>query len=196
VLVRYRSSQGYSLTPIWVLLAVNFLFFIASLVRQGLVLDLFGLMPFTFLNEPWTIVTNMFVHGGWTHIIFNMLALFFLGSYLLRLIGESKFLIVYFVGGILGNVFFIWLGNPFAIAVGASGAIFALGGALAAMRPRMKVIIFPIPVPLDLWIAIIILMGISFIPYRVAWQAHLGGLVFGLIAGYYFRRRERRIFWR
>jgi membrane associated rhomboid family serine protease len=194
--VRYRSSQGYSLTPIWVLLAVNFLFFIASLAREGLVLDLFGLMPFTFLNEPWTIVTNMFVHGGWTHIIFNMLALFFLGSYLLRLIGETKFLIVYFVGGILGNVFFIWLGNPFAIAVGASGAIFALGGALAAMRPRMKVIIFPIFIPLDLWIAIIILMGISFIPYRVAWQAHLGGLVFGLIAGYYFRRRERRIFWR
>jgi membrane associated rhomboid family serine protease len=194
--VRYRSSQGYSLTAIWVLLAVNFLFFIASLAREGLVLDLFGLMPFTFLNEPWTIVTNMFVHGGWTHIIFNMLALFFLGSYLLRLIGETKFLIVYFVGGILGNVFFIWLGNPFAIAVGASGAIFALGGALAAMRPRMKVIIFPIFIPLDLWIAIIILMGISFIPYRVAWQAHLGGLVFGLIAGYYFRRRERRIFWR
>jgi len=194
--VRYRSSQGYSLTPIWVLLAVNFLFFIASLAREGLVLDLFGLMPFTFLNEPWTIVTNMFVHGGWTHIIFNMLALFFLGSYLLRLIGESKFLIVYFVGGILGNVFFIWLGNPFAIAVGASGAIFALGGALAAMRPRMKVIIFPIPIPLDLWIAIIILMGISFIPYRVAWQAHLGGLLLGLIAGYFFRRRERRAFWR
>ena len=177
-------------------MALNFLFFIASLAREGLILDLFGLMPFTFLNEPWTIVTNMFVHGGWTHIIFNMLALFFLGSYLLRLIGESKFLIVYFVGGILGNVFFIWLGNPFAIAVGASGAIFALGGALAAMRPRMKVIIFPIPIPLDLWIAIIILMGISFIPYRVAWQAHLGGLVFGLIAGYYFRRRERRAFWR
>ena len=194
--MRYRSSQDYSLAPIWVLLAVNFLFFIASLAREGLILDLFGLMPFTFLNEPWTIVTNMFVHGGWTHIIFNMLALFFLGSYLLRLIGESKFLIVYFVGGILGNVFFIWLGNPFAIAVGASGAIFALGGALAAMRPRMKVIIFPIPIPLDLWIAIIILMGISFIPYRVAWQAHLGGLVFGLIAGYYFRRRERRAFWR
>jgi len=123
-----------------------------------------------------------------------MLTLFFFGSYLLRLVGEGRFLIVYFLGGIVGNVMFIVLGYSFATAIGASGAIFALGGALAIMRPKLKVIIFPIPIPMDLWIAVIGgFLVVSFLP-SIAWQAHLGGMVLGLLAGYFFRRRERRIF--
>ena len=81
-----------------------------------------------------------------------------------------------------------------SIAVGASGAVFAVGGALAVMRPKLKVFIFPIPLPLNLWIAVIGgLVILSFLPY-VAWQAHLGGLIVGLIAGYIFRRKERYLF--
>jgi len=194
--VRYRSYQGDTLTPIWVLLAVNFLVFIATLINRNLVISLLGLQPASFPNEPWTIITNIFVHASFWHIFANMMTLFFFGSYLLRLVGETKFLIVYFVGGILGNVMFILLGPPFVTAVGASRAVFALGGALAVMRPKLKVIIFPIPIPLDLWIAVIGgFLVISFLPY-IAWQAHLGGLVLGLIAGYFFRKRERGVFWR
>ncbi len=193
--MRYRSYRGDTLTPIWVLLAVNFLVFVATLINRNLVISLLGLQPASFSNEPWTIISNIFVHAGFFHIFANMMTLFFFGSYLLRLVGESKFLIVYFVGGILGNVMFILLGPPFAIAVGASGAVFALGGTLAVMRPKLKVIIFPIPVPLDLWIAVIGgFLVISFLPY-IAWQAHLGGLVAGLVAGYFFRKRELGVFW-
>jgi len=194
--VRYRSYQGDTLTPIWVLLAVNFLVFIATLINRNLVISLLGLQPASFPNEPWTIITNIFVHASFWHIFANMMTLFFFGSYLLRLVGETKFLLAYFVGGIIGNVMFILLGPPFAIAVGASGAVFALGGALTVMRPKLKVIIFPIPIPLDLWIAVIGgFLVISFLPY-IAWQAHLGGLVAGLVAGYFFRKRERGVFWR
>jgi len=89
---------------------------------------------------------------------------------------------------------FIFLAPPYSIVIGASGAVFALGGALAVMRPKLKVFVFPIPVPLPLWLAVI---GggliISFFP-GIAWQAHLGGLVFGMIAGYFFKKRERRFF--
>ncbi len=100
----------------------------------------------------------------------------------------SKFLIVYFGGGILGNILFVLLAPSFHIAVGASGAIFALGGALSVMRPKLRVFIFPIPVPIPLWVAVIGgFLIISLFPH-VAWQAHLGGLVFGLIAGYSLRR--------
>lgn len=194
--MRYRSYQGDTLTPIWVLLAVNFLVFIATLINRNLVISLLGLQPASFPNEPWTIITNIFVHASFWHIFANMMTLFFFGSYLLRLVGETKFLLAYFVGGIIGNVMFILLGPPFAIAVGASGAVFALGGALTVMRPKLKVIIFPIPIPLDLWIAVIGgFLVISFLPY-IAWQAHLGGLVAGLVAGYFFRKRERGVFWR
>jgi len=193
VRVTYRGSQDVSLTPIWVLLALNFLFFIATLINRNLVISLLGLQPASFLDEPWTIVTCIFVHGSFWHIFANMLTLFFFGSYLLRLVGESRFLIVYFLGGIAGSIIFIFLGPSFATAIGASGAVFALGGALAVMRPKLKVIIFPIPIPMDLWIAVIGgFLIVSFLPH-IAWQAHLGGLALGLIAGYLFRRGEYRV---
>jgi membrane associated rhomboid family serine protease len=133
-------------------------------------------------------VTNMFVHGSLGHLAVNMFTLYFLGTFFYRLVGENKFILVYFGGGILGNIFFILLGPPFSIAVGASGAIFALGGALAVMTPKLKVFVFPIPVPLPLWVAVIGgFLVISFFP-GIAWQAHLGGLVFGLAAGYLLRK--------
>jgi len=186
----YKSYRSFKFTPIWILIAANFLIFIAAAIAPKLIL-LLGLQPVGLLARPWTIVTNLFVHSGLWHIIANMLTLYFFGSYLSRLIGRSKFLIVYFGGGILGNILFVLLAPPFSIAVGASGAIFALGGALAIMRPRLRVFIFPIPVAIPLWVAVIGgFLIISLFPH-VAWQAHLGGLVFGLIAGYFLKKRQR-----
>lgn len=192
-IMRYRSYQGFKLTPVLVIIAVNFLLFMATVIAPGLIF-LLGLQPARLLFQPWTIVTNLFIHAGFWHIIANMLTLYFFGSYLSRLVGKSKFLTVYFGGGILGNILFILLGPSFSIAVGASGAVFALGGALAVMRPQLRVFIFPIPVPLPLWVAVIGgFIVLSFIPY-VAWQAHLGGMVFGLVAGLFLRKRERYSF--
>ena len=193
--MRSRWSPGVSLTPIWVLLAINFIFFIASMAMPEAVYRL-GLNPASLLDQPWTIISNIFIHASFWHIFGNMITLYFFGSYLLQLVGENKFLLVYFLGGLLGNVLFIILGPSYAVAVGASGAVFALGGALAVMRPKLKVFIFPIPVPLDLWMAVIGgFLVLSFMP-QVAWEAHLGGLVTGLVAGYYFRKRERHTFYR
>ena len=205
--VRYRSYPRFKLTPIWVLIAVNFLLFIVTIVWgkdiiiiQGIPVLVYkahyylGLMPAAFWERLWTIVTNLFIHDGHWHIIANMLTLYFFGTYFMRLVGEIRFLTVYFGGGILGNILFILLGPPFSIAVGASGAVFALGGALAIMRPNLRVFIIPIPVPLPLWIAVIGgFVILSFFP-KIAWQAHLGGLLLGLIAGYFFKKRESRYF--
>ena len=164
--------------------------FVATSVSPTLVFRL-GLVPAVFLSQPWTIVTSMFVHSGLWHLIANMLTLYFFGSSFSRLVGDVRFLVVYFSGGILGNVLYILLGEPLSVAIGASGAIFALGGALAVMTPKLRVIIFPIPAPLPLWIAVIGgFVILSFLPF-VAWQAHLGGLVAGLIAGYFFKKKAR-----
>ncbi len=191
--MRYRSYQGFRLSPILVLIIVNFLLFITIAIFPRLIL-LFGLQPAGFLNQPWTIVTSMFIHAGLWHIIANMLTLYFFGTYLSRLVGDNKLLIVYFGGGILGSILFILLGPPFSIAIGASGAVFALGGALAVMVPKLRVFVFPIPVPIPLWAAVIGgFIILSFLPF-IAWQAHLGGLIVGLTAGYFFRKRERRFF--
>lgn len=187
------------MTPIWILLAVNFLFYVAYMIQDDLILRTFGFQPNQFLNEPWTIVTNMFVHAGIWHILFNMLMLYFFGSYLLGLLGEVKFLIVYFAGGLLGNILFFLLAPEYAIAVGASGALFAVMGAMAVMRPRLKVLIWFL-VPVDLWVLVVVI-GALIIPTQIvgssniAWQAHVGGLVLGLAAGLYFRKKERGRFW-
>ena len=190
---RYKSHQSFSLNPIWVIIAVNFLLFIATIINRDIIYYL-GLIPIEFTRHPWTIVTSMFVHAGFWHIFANMLTLFFFGTYLSRLVGNNKFLIVYFGGGILGSILYILLAPPLSVAVGASGAIFALAGALVVMRHRLRVFVFPIPIPIPLWVAVIGgFVILSFLPF-VAWQAHLGGLIFGLIAGYFFRRREQYLF--
>ncbi len=189
--MRYRNYSGFHVNSVWIIIAVNIAIYLATLAAPVLRVFL-GLQPASFLSSPWTIVTNMFVHGNFWHIIFNMLSLYFLGTYLLRLVGEGKFLLTYFGGGILGNILFIFLWPPPLPGIGASGAVYSLGGALMMMRPTLKVYLFPIPVPIPLWVAIIVsFLIISFLP-GVAWQAHLGGLVFGLVAGYFFRRKERR----
>ena len=189
----YRRYRKVNLTPIWVLLVVNLIVLIATFINRDLIF-LFGLQPISFLGKPWTIVTSLFVHGGIGHLIANMITLFFFGRLVCILVGERNFLITYFLGGILGNIFYIILGSPFSIAVGASGAVFAVGGVLAMMRPKLKVFIFPIPAPLPLWIAVIGGFLILTLLPQIAWQAHLGGLVYGLAAGYFFRRKERRFF--
>ena len=187
------AYRRFKLNAVWLLIAINLLLFIATVINRDLIL-LLGLQPASLSVRPWTLVTNLFIHGGIWHILANMLTFYFFGSYLSRLIGERNFLIIYFAGGILGNILYILLASPFSIAIGASGAVFALGGVLTVMRPRLRVFIFPIPVPLPLWVAVIgVFLVLSFFP-NVAWQAHLGGLVLGLVAGYFFRRRQRYYF--
>jgi len=207
--VTYRGDRGFSLGPIGFLIVTNLILYIATSIRADLFIDLFGLTRNTFTSYPWTIVTSMFLHtpfpGIW-HILANMLTLYFFGSYLIRLVGERNFFIVYFLGGILGSVFFLLMSPPlyfniiaseyvYPTAIGASGAVFAVAGALTLLAPRQRVFIIPIPVPIPLWVAVIGgFLILSFMPL-VAWQAHLGGLVFGLVMGYFFRRRLRRFRW-
>jgi membrane associated rhomboid family serine protease len=185
-----RTYRAFSLNAVWFLIAVNFLVFIFTLVRPEAIYFL-GLTPAYFLQQPWTIITNLFVHASIGHLVVNMISLYFLGSFVLRLVGEKRFLVVYFLGGIVGNLFYLFLGPRNIVGVGASGAIFALGGALAIMAPRLPVFMFFIPIAVPLWVAIIVFLLISFFP-GIAWQAHLGGLLLGLGAGYYFKRGRTR----
>jgi len=185
------------MTPIFALIAVNVLIFIITSIASGSVFGLsysvinkIGIDAATFSSQPWTIFTAMFAHDGLEHIFFNMVALYFFGMYALALVGETRFFLVYFIGGLVGNALFMLL-NHNGVAVGASGALFALDGLLVVLIPRAKVIIFPIPIPMDLWVACLLsFVVLSFLP-NVAWEAHLGGLLTGLAAGYFFKWQAR-----
>jgi len=123
-----------------------------------------------------------------------MFTLYFFGTSVLQKLGARRFWLVYLVGGIMGSLFFVALapltGNQYVSAIGASGAVFALGGVLAVLQPQMRVIIFPIPAPIPLWVAI--LGGFFLLSFigGIAWQAHLGGLLWGVVVGFLYKQRR------
>jgi membrane associated rhomboid family serine protease len=86
--------------------------------------------------EVWRFFTSIFLHGGFAHLLYNVFALALFGSMLERFIGSRRFLIVFFVTGILANVVSF---NFYDSSLGASGAIFGVIGALIAIRPLMFV---------------------------------------------------------
>jgi len=192
----YRPFHRQGINPIWIIIGVNVAIFLATLLNKGLIYERFGLIPAQITETPWTIFTYMFIHAGWYHILFNMITLYFFGTFAMSLVGETAFLLTYFIGGIVGGLFYLmfsyFLGGAFTVLVGASGAVYALGGLLMVMRPKTRVITFPIPIPMPLWVAILLgFVLVSFNP-GVAWEAHLGGIIYGALVGLYFRRREYR----
>jgi membrane associated rhomboid family serine protease len=197
---RYRGYQNFGGRAVWILILANVAVFLATTFTGNsiAIFNAYGISRDSLIHQPWTIFTALFLHANITHILFNMLWLYWFGTALVMLIGEVKFLVVYFIGGLIGNALFVLI-EPFGLAIGASGAVMALGGALAIMRPKMKIMLFPIPVPIDLWVYVLI--GAVFLSIiipalspgsGIGWQAHLGGLATGVLFGWYFRRWERR----
>jgi len=163
--------------------------FIFQLVIPGFT-DAFLLNQSSF-QQPWRFVTAIFLHGGAAHLLYNLFALLLFGFILERLIGGRRFLMVFFVSGILANVFSVFF---YPSALGASGAIFGIIGALTLLRPLMTVWAFSLPMPLFLasmlWVVGDVL-GVFF-PQGTANLAHLAGLAVGLLSGVFLR--ERRIY--
>jgi len=197
-----RTYRAVNLNVLWFLIALNVVIFAMEIaigpypiVQNGQVVNkvvlFLGLARVVLPQQPWTIISSMFVHGSPWHILFNMISLYFLGSFFIRAAGERSFLAVLFLGGLAGNALYILLAPPNVIGIGASGAVFAIGGALAVIVPRVPVFILFIPIPMPLWVAILIFFLLSFFFSGIAWQAHLGGLLAGLIAGFVLRRRRR-----
>ncbi|ODS42445.1 MAG: hypothetical protein MSIBF_03750 [Candidatus Altiarchaeales archaeon IMC4] len=165
------------------LIIANFVMFILTLTSPEWFFQNFAMSPGSFMGEPWTLITSIFMHADVSHILFNMIALFFLGAYLEGLVGENRFLKIYFVGGIAGSVLFLLIANRNEVVVGASGAIFAVAATMAILRPNIKMFVFPIPFPIPLYIAVFGVMVILSFQPGTAWQGHIGGLLAGVYFG-------------
>lgn len=153
-------------------------------------INLFGLSRYALLvqHNIWTIVTYMFLHGDFGHLLFNMIALFFLGPELERRIGGKLFLIVYFVSGILSGVgHILFISNPMIPVIGASGAIFGVLACLAIIAPRMTIYIYFFPIKMIHALLFFIVINLIMLPLGtvggVAYFAHLIGLIVGSIFG-------------
>ena len=189
---RFNTPGGFGLSPIWVLIIINFLIFLVTAFSDTAFSNL-AMVPALIGERPWTFVTCMFVHAGFIHILFNMIFLFFFGRTLVMFLGNNRFLLVYFLGGLAGNLVFLLLNLSSGVQlVGASAAIYGVAGALVVMAPNMRVALWGI-IPMPLWVFVIVFLGILSLPgiadASIAWQAHFGGLAAGLIAGFYFRKK-------
>jgi len=192
-----------------ILIGVNVAFFILFLILIGIYGDKaifnLALIPAEILvgEKLWTLLTSMFLHspGFLMHIVFNMITLMFLGNFVEKLIGKKRFLRLYFGGGLVAGLFFVISailvpGNLNIPALGASGAIFALGGLLAVLTPRLPVLVFFV-IPLPMWAAMSFLMfGMWGLSASAGWpianSAHLGGLLVGVGYGFYLKRKFPR----
>ena len=189
------GSEWFVQNPVLVIIVLNIVMYMATTISGSLAFNL-SLAPALFLERPWTIITNMFVHAGFWHIFGNMLTLFFFGRVLFQIVGIKRFLAVYFIGGIAGNAAFILMNmSSFSYAFGASAAVYAIAGALVVLMPNLRVNMWFI-VPMPLWVVVLVFFVIlSFVP-GVNWQAHIGGLAAGLVAGFLFRKSGRYYYFR
>ena len=182
-----RVTQG--------IIAVCVVLWVLQVTTGDRVTERFAYQPQLTLAEPWRLVTAAFLHspGLPLHILFNMYALWLTGPYLEALLGRVRFLALYLICALGGSIGYLALVSPhsggwFAGTVGASGAVFGLFGAFFVVQRRTNRDAGQI-------VAVVAInFVIGFLVPNIAWQAHLGGLVTGVLAAaaLVYAPRDRR----
>jgi membrane associated rhomboid family serine protease len=168
-----------------------------------------GFTPARLTHDPsswWTLVSCMFLHGGWMHLIGNMWALFLFGDNVEDRMGSARFLVFYLLCGIIAGLTH-YLINPASPipTIGASGALAGVLGAYFLLFPTARVItLVPILIfPILIEIPAVVFLGVWFFSQLaygtlslgaeevvgIAWWAHIGGFVAGMLLMPLFRQR-------
>lgn len=187
------------------LLIINIIFFIGSQILGDRAYQLFALFSFESpFFRAYQLITHMFMHGGVTHILFNMVALVSFGSALEHFWGGKRFLFFYISCG-LGAALVNNLVNQYyfhditTAAVGASGAVYGLLVAFAFMFPNAELALMFIPVPIKAKYFVPILVGLdlfsgftgfSIFGGGIAHFAHVGGAVVGFLMMWFWRNSK------
>ena len=172
------------MTP-WVrrIMAINVAVFFLQLAIPQITPPLI-LVPALVLERPWTPVTYMFLHGGFLHILFNMLALFWFGGRVEQRLGGRQFVALYLISGIGGAL--LSFATPHVPILGASGAIMGVMTAYAKYWPRQRFYFYGV-VPVEAWllVTIYVILDISGAGglggAGIAHYAHLGGFGTGFL---------------
>ena len=189
------------------LLIINVLVFLAQQAFE------MGNIPLTAYGGLWyfdtpyfhiyQLLTYMFLHGGFSHLFFNMFALWMFGCTIERVWGPKRFLFYYIVCGIGAGIcqeLVQGIMGTGSVTICASGAIYAILLAFGMTFPEDRIFIFPLPVPIKAkwfvvgYAAIELLMAVSQRGDGVAHMAHLGGMLFGFLIISYWRRNPNTQF--
>lgn len=203
---------GHKPLVAYTLLAINVAIFIFQITLEvdqiEFLLTDFGIIPQEISQgqDLYAIMTSMFLHGGLMHLLGNMLFLWIFADNIEAIIGSKFFLLFYLIGGIFAALVHVYTDPASVIpTVGASGAISAVMGAYLVMFPKsrikMTILLFknfhiPAIAFLGLWFVQQLFSGVgTYAPETaeaaggVAWWAHIGGFVYGLVLGWIFKQR-------
>lgn len=191
-------SMNFNIPPITkALLLANLIAFLLEQVAGNFMFAYLALWPLgidpamgvSFM--PWQLVTYSFLHGGWTHLFFNMFALYMFGSELELLFGDRRYLTYYFLcvvsAGALQLLIASNSGGPIAPTVGASGGVFGLLLAYGMYFPKRTILLLFPPIPLPAWLFVTLYgvlelyLGVTGTQVGVAHFAHLGGMLGGYL---------------
>ncbi|OGO23826.1 MAG: hypothetical protein A2Y54_05255 [Chloroflexi bacterium RBG_16_51_16] len=214
----YDSLRTHRIPLInWALIALNGLvfFYELGLTESGLngFIETWGLVPIHLTAnagnlEAWlNVFTAMFIHGGWVHILSNMWVLFIFGDNVENRMGGTNYLFFYLLSGVAAALLQAFLLPTSSIPmVGASGAIAGVLGAYMLLFPQARVVslvpiffIFttielPAVIFLLLWFGIQLLSGFltmgGAVGSGIAWWAHIGGFLFGILTVFFFTQRR------
>jgi membrane associated rhomboid family serine protease len=183
----FTFGFGFGLTP-WVrnLIILNVGVYLLGGALPPEIAGRLAFTPSQILREPWTIVTYMFVHGGFGHVFWNMLSLFFFGPPLEQRWGSGDFLKYYFICGMGGAALSFLVGYNASI-IGASGAVYGVMLAFAMNWPDAPIYIMGVlPIKAKYFVGVLAMMSFfsTFSPRSgdgIAHAAHLGGVVAGLV---------------
>ena len=141
----------FKFSALW-LCGICAIVFIFQLLIPGFT-DAFQLDSSSYI-QIWRFVSAIFLHGGVGHLMYNLFALAMFGLMLEQVVGTRRFLLIFFVTGILANIIAEMF---YPVSLGASGAIFGIIGCLVILRPKIGVFAFGLPMPLFiagiLWVA-------------------------------------------
>jgi membrane associated rhomboid family serine protease len=200
---RFFRGPGASRPVVtYTLIGINILIYLFQLIPGLNVTSVLLYSPFYSLGEyaaagvpyePWRMITAMFAHSpiSFLHILFNMFTLWMFGQVLESILGRARFFTLYMIAGLAGSLgvlyFDLALGLQFSSVVGASGAIFGLMGAYLVILRHLG----GNSTALLVLVAINVVLG--FLPgSNLSWQAHVGGLIGGVIVGLIYTRTRSR----
>jgi len=183
------------------LLIINILTYLATVLIEPKGIDLAFWGGLHFFGSPYfeiyQIVTYQFLHGSFTHLFFNMFALWMFGCVIERVWGPRKFLIYYLACGIgagLCQELVQFLMGSYSLTIGASGAVYGILLAFGMTFPEERIFIFPLPIPIKakwfvaIYAAIELYSAVHSAGDGVAHMAHLGGMLFGYLLIRYWQR--------
>jgi membrane associated rhomboid family serine protease len=222
-----RTTLERRTTPIVnrALVAVNVVVFTAQLFMGSMterVIQTFGFLPARFVHpsafayEPWevaiTLVTSLFLHGGFVHLIGNLIYLWVFGGAVEDAIGHTRYLLLYIACGAIGSITHAMLFPLSTVpSIGASGSIAGILGAFLVLLPHARIVtLFPLVVYwamaeipavlfLPIWLGMQFFNGFlslqaarrTFEVVGIAWWAHVGGFLFGAVVAVIFRAMRR-----